>query len=411
MTNTLKIRIFQNLPTMIHEYLSFVKQKFLKKENKLKLIENIDHFKKELTKTKRALIKLSPSAWLRAIEEYPNIAFFNYVGFTMEMVKALNENGYLVDICDVDEEFIAAKEYDVFIGHGGKCVKTIDSLSPKKKILQYVSGAFWKGFNIETEERYKAFIERKNVKEKLSFSRSLDGLIEGEEYLTKRANILFTANCPRMVETFSDYKNKFFFTGWTAYIDPLLKKDLTKADFNCGRRNFIYVGGTNGNIQKGLDLLIEAFARTPDLHLYIYCKVEDEILRHYQRELNLENIHYLYHWRYKPFQKRLKKLSNKINFTLHAPINTGTGTAFNGSMGAGFIPVGYIDLIAPKDSCVLTNSWQIDDLVKCVKEASTKSPEWCKNAAELTIKSYQKNWSVESFRRKFNELIRRVDEL
>lgn len=411
MNNTLKIKIFQNLPSKIHGYLSFVKQKLLKKENKLKLIENIDHFERELPKKKRALIKLSPAAWLRAIEEYPNIAFFNYVGFTYEMVKALNENGYLVDICDVDEEFIATKDYDIFIGHGGKCIRTIDSLSPKTKILQYVSGEYWKKFNEESEERYSAFTKRKNIKEHLTFKRNLDGLVEGEEYLTKKANIMFTSNCPRMVESFGEYKNKFFFTGWTAYVDQLLKKNFLDSDFDNGRKNFIYVGGTGGNIQKGLDLLLEAFSRKPDLHLHIYCKVEDEILSYYKKELNLNNIHYIYHWRLKPFQKRFNELINKINFTLHAPINTGTGTAFNGSMGAGFIPVGYIDLIAPKESCVLTDSWQIEDLVECIKEASNKTPEWCLNAAELTIKNYQENWSVENFRKKFNELIRKVDEM
>ena len=50
----------------------------------------------------------------------------------------------------------------------------------------------------------------------------------------------------------------------------------------------------------------------------------------------------------------------------------------------------------------------IDDLVKCVKEASSKSPEWCKNASELTIKNYQENCSVVGFRNKFNELVRKV---
>ena len=36
------------------------------------------------------------------------------------------------------------------------------------------------------------------------------------------------------------------------------------------------------------------------------------------------------------------------------------------------IPVGYVDLIAPKESCVLTESWQIDDLVKCVSVVNKK---------------------------------------
>lgn len=407
MNNDFKIKLLQNFSYSIFRYLIKLKQNVSKKTH-ISLIEDINYFHLDLPKDKHALIKLSPNAWMTAINEYPNIKYFNYTGFTFEMVDALNAQGYLVDICDVNEEFTPSKVYDIFIGHGSKCTITLDNLKTHTIILQYVSGAFWKGFNDETDERYNAFIKRKNVKEKLSVTRSLAGLVEGEEYLTKKANILFTSNCPRMVETFGDYKDKFFFTGWTAYIDPLLKKDLTKSDFNCGRRNFIYVGGTGGNIQKGMDLLIEAFIKCPDLHLFIYCKVEEEILDYYKNELNLPNIHYIYHWRFGPSKSKLKEMLTKINFTIHAPINTGTGTAFNGSMGSGFIPVGYIDLIAPRESCVLTDSWQIDDLVKCVKEASSKSPEWCKNAAELTIKNFEENWSIESFRKKFNELINRV---
>jgi len=49
-----------------------------------------------------------------------------------------------------------------------------------------------------------------------------------------------------------------FIRGWAAYVeDDLIVKDR---DFDEGRKGFIYVAGTGGNIQKGLDLLLETFA-------------------------------------------------------------------------------------------------------------------------------------------------------
>lgn len=406
MNNIPKIILLQYVPAYGKQQLQKIRNKFFRKAgNDPTIIENIDYFKSDAPKTKRALISLSPSAWLRAVNEYPNIKMFNYVGLTFEIVKALNEKDYLVDIVDLNKEYLPIKKYDLYIGHGGKCRTIINNLSPDTKILQYVSGAYWRLFNEESEERYNAFIERKNVKEKLTFTRSLEGLIEGEEYLTNKAHVLFFLNCPRMVESFGEYKQKFFFTGYGAYLDELLYIPPNEKNFEAGRNNFIYVGGTGGNIQKGMDLLIETFTRTPELNLYIYCKVEEEILNYYKTELKAKNIHSIYHWRFMPFQNRLKELMKKINFTIHAGINSGLGTAFMGSMGLGLIPVGYIDLIAPENSCVLSNSWQIDSMVKCIQTASNMPEEWCKNASKLNIKYYDENYIVEVFSNNFKQLI------
>ena len=407
MKNTTKIILFQNLPEASYSYLTFLlsKLKNTRKNESLTFLENINHFEPEKPKDKLALLTLSPTAWLQAIDQYPNITKFNFIGLTFEIVRALNLNGYLVDISDVNTVFYPQKDYDLLIGHGGKCKQIIDNLKNDAKIIQYVSGEFWEGFNKESEERYNAFCERKNIKEKLTFKRSLDGLIEGENYLTEKADILFTINFPRMVNSFDKYKSKFHFTGFGAYPDELLYVPVKQKDYDFGRKNFIYVGGTGGNIQKGMDLLIKAFLKTPELNLYIYCKVEEEILKYYKKELNNKNIHYIYHWRFLPYRNRLKELMERIVFTIHAPINTGLGTAFMGSMLIGLIPVGYVDLEDGLDFAVLSNSWQIDDLVKVIKEASKKSPEWCKEAAKKTIEYSKKNWSVESFRKKFNEMI------
>lgn len=398
---------FSGIPVYIHK----IWKKLNAKSLDVKFIENIDKFLINKNQPfKKALISLSPFAWTQALKKAPNINSFNVAGFIYEMVKTLNENEYIVDIVDLNnEQFFPKKDYDIYIGHGGKCKNILDNLPDKCKILQYASGAYWKEFNRESEERYRRFIKRNNAQEKLEFKRSLAGLEEGEEYLTSRAHKIISFNCPRMVNTFGRYKEKFYFTGWGAYIDGLLKCDIEERNFESGRKNFIYVGGTGGNIQKGMDLIIETFARLPNLNLYIYCFIEKPILKYYKKELKLKNIKFIYHWRFKPFRGRLKSLIKKINFSIHAPINTGTGTAFNGSMGAGFIPVGYIDIVPPENSAVLTDDWNVDSLLKCVTEASEKPAEWYKNASKLIAEYFNENWSVESFRKKFNELIRTID--
>src|SRR5208337_4469814 len=159
-------------------------------------------------------------------------------------------------------------------------------------------------------------------------------------------------------------------------------------DFEAGRNNFVYVAGTYGNVQKGLDLLLEAFARLPHLHLYIYCRVEEEVRRAYRKELTLPNIHYVYHYSARPLRPAMKALLRRINFTISAPIDAGPGTAFLGSMGIGLIPVGYVDIEANKTNSVLSESYSIEALMDCAERASRKSADWCRQASQETLERF-----------------------
>jgi glycosyltransferase involved in cell wall biosynthesis len=406
MKNYLIILATQYFPTWLARKIRALKS--LKQERntgELAYLSNVDHFETTEPKKKRALVLLYPSAWLTALAQYPNIKLYNHSGFVFSLVKALNENGYLVDLADSHQSLELKKQYDLCVGHGGACRPFIDQLDEGVPIYQYIAGAYWKEFNAESEERYTRFYDKYSGVKPAQYRRSLEGFIEGIEYLNEKADVRFTLNCPRWVAGYGKYAEEFYFTGLGAYLDDVLKVDPLEKDYDAGSKNFIYVGGTSGNLQKGMDILIEAFAQTPELHLYIYCKVEEEIMRYCKKELAASNIHYIYHWRYKPFQKRLDKLLRRTNFTVHAPINTGLGTAFSASMGVGLIPVGYIDLPEPVgESAVLTDSWHVDALVKCISEASTKSPEWCLRASEFTVEKYNEHCEPDKVQRNFREM-------
>jgi len=407
--NVLLIIITQNLPSVLGKLFNSIRSLRGKGGvmNPQSLTENIDHFSTAETKKKRALITLAPEAWEQARNQYPDIKMFNYIGLTYCLVKALNENGYLVDIVHYTTEYTPQKPYDLYVGHGSKCRSVIDALPDEVPIYQYISGVYWRSFNKESEERYARFYEGNGGERPKLYLRSMNERIEGEEYLTEKADVLFTINCPRMLASYGDKADKFYETGLGAYVDDLFYTPLNDKIFQRGRKKFIYVGGTGGNLQKGLDLLIEAFAQTPDLDLYIYCKVESDILKHCKRLLNLPNIHYIYHWRYKPFQYKIKNLLKELNFSVHAPINIGMGTAFMATMGVGLIPVGYVDMVDAGEAAVLTDSWEIDALVECITRASEKSPEWCEQAAELSKDYYAKHCDPDQVYQNFKTMFKR----
>jgi hypothetical protein len=414
MKNLIKILLFQFVEGKIRANMGKIKITLArlagrKKASSLDIIEDINYFNPEVPKTKRALIALSPTAWITALKEYPRIKYFNIVGLTYELVRGLNEKGYLVDIVDLNKKHKITKKIDLFIAHGGNSRYIIEQLPNTTVILYYISGAYWDILHQESAERYENFQKRKKLKTTLPIKRLPKGVKEEREFILKKAKYAFIGDCPRVIKGYGDHAKKIYITGLGAYLDEKFMVDLSKKDYQAGLSNFIYVGGTGGNIQKGMDLLLEVFKRTPHLHLYIYCNIEYEIFKYCKEELNLNNIHYIYHWRFKPFHKKLKRLLLKTNFTIHAPINIGCGTAFMGSVGTGLIPVGYVDINPKTDCCVLSESPEIEALRNCVIAASQKSPEWCQAASQFAIEYYRETWGIESFRQKFAALIHKCE--
>jgi len=410
MKNRLLILLTQLLPTRIARHLRSLSSSMGQKgPGAHTYMKGVDYFLSgDGMKSKRALVMLSPGVWLAALRQHPNIVRYNHAGFTYSLVKALNESGYVVDLADSTVERKLDERYDLFVGHGGYCRSFMKQLPEGIPIYQYISGLYWKVFEAESDERYERFFTKHGGTRPKSHRRSITPLVDGLEYLNRKADVLFTINCPRMVAAYGKYSRKFHFTGLGAYIDETFRIPPEERNFDRGRRNFIYVGGTGGNLQKGLDLLIEAFEQVPDLHLYIYCKVEEEIFKHCRRELGLPNIHYIYHWKHKPFQKRLRRLLMEINFSVHAPINIGMGTAFMATMGVGMIPVGYIDLAKPGESAVLCDSWSVDSLAGCIREASERSPEWCREASRLIRGRYRECCDPDRVEENFRKMFSRA---
>ena len=367
------------------------------------LIEGIDRFCSPGTPKRRALLSLSPSAWLRAAEQYPNVRVFNIDGLTLEAVRALNTLGFIVDIADfASPSTVPTRAYDLYLGHGGHTRSIVDRLPPSTFVLHYASGAYWDAFNRMSQERYDNFHQRKGLGRAEQFARSLAGTEAGEEYLARRADATFVCG-PRTARTFTGISRRIYLLYLGAYVDKTLEQ--RSRDFERGRRRFIYVAGTRGNIQKGLDVLLEVFASMSSVHLYIHCEVEEEVLRAYRKELSRPNVHYTYHCARGPAKAFLHRVLRQTNFTISAPIDTGCGTAFLGSLGLGLIPVGYVDIEGTQEDSVLAESPSIDALKEVVERASHQSAEWCRNASRHTRLRYEQLHAPAMFGENFRRML------
>jgi hypothetical protein len=406
-TEYTKIILFQMLPAWILNIRRGLRTEANSNQRDLPCVD-IDHFPSECLKSKRALVILSPSAWKKAKEQSPDIKIFNFVGLVFTLVSVLNRAGYIVDVVDCRAPSLPRLDYEIVVAHGGGVGALVEKIPKSTIVLQYVAGLYWESFQRETQERYERFKRTHGVKKSLNHRRSNSGQEANMDTLIKRSDACFTADLPRMIDGFGQFQGKFVRVGLGAYTSEELQVDLTLKDYQNGRRNFIYVGGTGGNIQKGLDVILEAFRECPEANLYIYCKVESEIMTCARGLLRQKNVHYIYHWRFRIFRSKLSDLMMRCNFTIHAPINTGVGTAFCGSLGNGLIPVGYIDLPVGYKPAILTNGWDPNSLAETIRVAMSKEPSWCAIAAIQSVENYQKYYSPATVERNFERLVAEV---
>jgi hypothetical protein len=409
MTNYFLIVVFQNLPERLRGLALRLRRSRTGSQSQVDdPVLEITAFAPEAPRAgwnRKALIVLRPTAWSQAQIQFPNIKLFNFVGLSHTLVSVLNRSGYKVDIVDSRAPSLPRKDYDLVVAHGGGIGALIGELPESTFVVQYVAGLYWRTFERESRERYEHFQKSHEVPQELSHTRSNSGHEENMDRLIHRSDICFTADLPRMIEGFGEFQKKFVRTGLGAYLSSDLETDINLKDYEGGRTQFIYVGGTGGNIQKGLDIILQAFEKCPDAHLYIFCKVEADIQTFARGLLGLKNVHYVYHWRFPIFQKKLKKLLTRCNFTIHAPINTGAGTAFMGSLGSGMIPVGYIDLPPGFEPAILANDWHPAAIASTIERAMLKSARWCSEASRSSVDNYQKYASPKSFEEKFKALI------
>ena len=209
---------------------------------------------------------------------------FSNRGMAIQMVRALNELGYIIDIVDFENLSWKPKfNYDLFIGHGGKNFKNLleNQLSCKKKIY-FSTGPYWKFLNINEAKRLYEFTLR------TGHILPPDRYVKyEEEYANTVADGIICLGNENILNTYASFNNVININNGHF---PVVGKNLALKDFDSGRKHFLFFSG-RGNIHKGLDLLLESFIGT-DLHLHICQWIEPAFQSIYYDSLyNQNNIH------------------------------------------------------------------------------------------------------------------------
>jgi hypothetical protein len=315
---------------------------------------------------------------------------FNPNGACLEIVHALNELGYIVDVVNLtDTAFRPQKPYDLFICHTSTNYHSIvEHLPPSARIVLYTTGSYGQDSLRHTNERYARFCKSRNLPlERVEHCRKVT-----EQVKAVTSSDLVFALGNETSATYRGVARRVIAINNAAYLngDP----QVPHKDWTASRQHFLYLGGT-GSVQKGVDLLIEAFAQEPRRHLHICAPLEPVVLRAYRRELSSPNIHYAHHLRF--FPSRMEELMNKCAFAILCGFNSGQSTALLGCLGKGMIPVvnQEADIEAPG---MRIESSSVDGVRSAVQKAAGTDPDTLHGLSRGAIDSFKALYTPEAFR-------------
>ena len=248
----------------------------------------------------------------------------------VEMVRALNELGYGVDVVGYqDRRFVPRRPYDLFIGHGGTNYERIARrLEPGTVKIYFSSGCYWRFHNEQELLRLEALRARRGVE------LPPDRLIRhSEEGALRAAHAILGLGNGFTRSTYADFSRVTMLNG-TVLDDHHFAGE--SKDYDSGRGHFLFFAG-RGNVHKGLDLLLEAFSGLQQ-HLWICTEINPPFGEAYRHELQeLPNVH-LVGWT-QLRSREYYELVDRCNFAILPSCSEGQAQSVVECMGQGLIPM------------------------------------------------------------------------
>ena len=201
-----------------------------------------------------------------------------------EMVRQLNEAGYVVDYYDIHSRApIDWDLYDLVIDERNNLISIPAARRASLKKVYYCTGNHWLFQNMAELGRIRSFQQRQGIY--VAPERQVAPL-----YSDEVADFMTHFGTPFQLQLFDARPQKHLLDISAVHEPAFRRKDMATA-----RHNFLWLG-SGGLVLKGLDLAVEAFVQTPDLHLYIAGHAERET--HFWSWLKPmlakhPNIHYL----------------------------------------------------------------------------------------------------------------------
>jgi glycosyltransferase involved in cell wall biosynthesis len=203
----------------------------------------------------RALVSYIPLP-LMPPRQLRNRRMFSNRGIAQELVRVLNDLGYVVDMINWrDDRFVPKREYDVFIGHGGSnFARLSERLSSDTPCIYFATGPRWDLLNQACAHRAAAFADRHGWY--VAPDRTVS---DSEEDALNHADAIICIGSKRVA-------GPYMSLGIPVHEVPNAvfpgTKELPARDLARTQSSFLFFSGEDP-ILKGLDVFLDASARLP----------------------------------------------------------------------------------------------------------------------------------------------------
>ncbi|MEN9524274.1 MAG: hypothetical protein RL536_343 [Candidatus Parcubacteria bacterium] len=264
---------------------------------------------------------------------FPWKPFPNYHSMYWEcfqIASLFRERGYSVDIINSkDHTFIPRKHYKACIDAEDDLERLSKYLSKDCKKIFYVLISYWEAYNEAEQKRLNGLEKRRGAllmpRRRVRPSKSA--------YL---ADYLVGFGNRTVFDTFRKFNKPVFLIKASEVVQYNFpeNKDWEKA---C--KHFLWIGG-GGAVLKGLDLVLEAFAGLPSLHLHVCGPIygEKDFTDEYKKELEeTPNVHV--YGRLDVGGEKFAEILEKCASVIYPSGGDGTAGAIIQAMHAGLVPI------------------------------------------------------------------------
>lgn len=310
-------------------------QKIFLKIFKNKIVRNYNKYCPVKIGYAALYFKTDPFFLRRTATQYHHVNFWE----ALEIAKILNKLGYWVDVFDRTIDFNTQNiedKYDIFIGisagMSGKSFPQIASKLNKALKIAFVSSQDPEIFNSAVLERYKNFKTRhKDVNLPMV---GLKVNLDMKEIIDNTDAIF----CEGEKVTITQYK-KYNRPVYQIFVPSSPKITFNLPECYYRKNNKFLYFGSNRNILKGLDILIETFIDLPELELYICTPAnESDFNKVYEDKLNkVNNIHWIGF--VEVGGKKFEELTQQCAFVTLLSCSDSMATSITSCMRKGMIPV------------------------------------------------------------------------
>jgi glycosyltransferase involved in cell wall biosynthesis len=322
----------------------------------------------------------------------------------LDIARSLDAHGYVIDVANWDDLAIEPEySYDLLIGVGIGTERLAQSMSDDTTKV-YVGTGTDPSFNNQAEwDRIRRVEERRGCRlqpRRLAKFRS--------------ASLQYFDAIAGFGNAFTEQTYRPHFQGPVYMFRNYEQESVPHATRRAepARRHFLYMA-SGGQVHKGLDLLLDAFAQRPDLHLHV-CGAflrEGDFLRCYWRELfALDNVHPV-GW-VDTNSDLFERLASQCAYVIIPSCAEGQIGSVVTCMHAGLIPV-----VTPacgldvEDAGTILDDDSVDTIAATVADLADRPSAEVNDRSRHVLQMARSEYDRATFQRRWHQIVGAIEEL